>query len=260
MFTRSRYLFFSLLLFSILLMTYQVKRGPINPLSFLSYPFNAASNLFTQTLSVLKAPIDMMRMAMKENRELKGRIARLAGDLQDYREIKRENERLRRLLGLRSSAPGYIATASVVSRGADQWIKTMVLDKGSADGVEKDMIVITPEGLTGKIVRVWPSYSEMLLLTDSSFSVSVRLQDSRVEGVVTGSGGDSCILKYISNDLDVKTGETVVTSGLDAFYPKGIPVGEVVSARKTAPELFQHITIQPFVDDRRIEEVVIIKR
>ncbi len=260
MYSRGRYLFIALLVFSVLLMTLQSKTRPINPLSFLSYPFNSLNAFYDDVRSLLLSPVDAMRMASHENIQLRAELAELRQSLQEYEEMKLQNERLRALLDLKAGQPGHVTTASLVSKGVDQWVRTALIDKGSSDGIKKDMAVIVPQGLVGKIVRVWPSYAEMLLINDSSFSVSVRLQESRVEAIMSGSGGEHCFLKYISNDVDVHVGDVLVTSGLDAFYPKGIPVGTVRSVRKTTPELFQYVEVMPFVDQLRLEEVIIIER
>lgn len=260
MYVKRLYLFFLLLTLSLLLMTAQVKIGPINPFDFLSYHLNTINDLLHQTLSLIKTPVRAIKAVTRENERLKREVAELKLRLRDYGEIKRENERLKELVGLKTEEPRYIAAAGIINRGYDRWSKTVIADKGADDGIRKDMIGISPEGLAGKIVRIWPSYSEVLLITDSSFSVSVRLQDSRVEGILTGSGGGYCMLNYVSNEIDVKAGDVLVTSGLDLLFPKGVPVGKVKSARKTSPELFQYIEVAPFIETKRLEEVTIIRK
>ncbi|GBE31125.1 cell shape-determining protein MreC precursor [bacterium BMS3Bbin05] len=260
MFRNRLFLLLSLLAFSLIIMTVQAKNGPINPMSFISYPLNTINNILYRGTNMIKLPYLALRSSLSENERLNQEIKMLRLQLQDFRKTGEENKRLKDLLGLKSHNPHYITSASLISKGADFWFKTMIIDKGSRDGVHKNMIAITPRGLTGKIIRVWPSYSEMLLITDSSFSVSVRLRGSRVEGILTGTGGDHCILNYVSNDVDVKEGDTLITSGLDRFTPKGILAGTVKSVRKTSPELFQHIEVKPFVNTSKLEEVMIIKQ
>jgi rod shape-determining protein MreC len=254
------FLFGALLFFSLMIMSFQVKAGPINPFSFLSYPLNSINHLVHQSVSAIKKPITMIVVTFGEKEQLKEEVKELQLDLQQLEETRIENKRLKELLGLRSTQPSYVASAQLINKGADHWFKTMIIDKGEEYGVQKDMIVIIPGGMAGKIIRVWPSYSEMLLITDSSYSVSVRLQDSRIEGILTGTGGDYCLLNYVSNDVEVKEGDVLVSSGLDSFTPKGIPIGIVRHVRKTTPELFQYVEVIPFVDTSMIEEVIIIKQ
>jgi rod shape-determining protein MreC len=229
-----------------MIMSFQVKAGPINPFSFLSYPLNSINHLVHQSVSAIKKPITMIVVTFGEKEQLKEEVKELQLDLQQLEETRIENKRLKELLGLRSTQPSYVASAQLINKGADHWFKTMIID--------------IPGGMAGKIIRVWPSYSEMLLITDSSYSVSVRLQDSRIEGILTGTGGDYCLLNYVSNDVEVKEGDVLVSSGLDSFTPKGIPIGIVRHVRKTTPELFQYVEVIPFVDTSMIEEVIIIKQ
>ncbi len=241
-------------------MTVQAKTGPVNPFGFLSYSLNAINNALHQVVDVVKSPFEMIKVAVDEHEQLQDEVHELTLKLQNFHEVREENKRLKSLLGLKDAQPSYVASAVLINKGADHWFKTVIINKGSNDGIQKDMIAIVPGGLAGKIIREWPSYSEMLLVTDSSYSVSVRLQDSRMEGILTGTGSDYCVLNYVSNDVDVKEGDVVVTSGLDTFTPKGIPVGIVRNVRKTTPELFQYLEVDPFIEISRFEEVTVIRR
>jgi rod shape-determining protein MreC len=122
------------------------------------------------------------------------------------------------------------------------------------------MAAITPKGLAGKITGVSDSYAYLLLLSDINFSASVRLQGSRAEGVLSGTGSRKCVLKYVPFEDTVKAGDVVITSGLDMLFPPGIPVGYVTKVdSKTGGGYFQYIEVQPFQDTTKIEEVVIVK-
>lgn len=259
MFRKRLLLFLTLVAFCVVLMTAQAKLGPLNPLSFISYPLNIMNRLMSDGIYWVKQPVDVLFTSARENKRLTSEIAELRMQLNRYKEIKAEYERYRTLLDLVERQPLTIAAARIISRSADQSIKAFVLDKGEEHGIRKDMIVITPVGLMGKIYHTWKDYSEVLLITDNSFSVSVRFQENRTEGIMTGTGR-GCRLNYISNEEDVKEGDILVTSGLDQFFPQGIPVGRVKTVQKTTPELFQDIVVSPLVDISRAEEVLIIRR
>jgi rod shape-determining protein MreC len=111
----------------------------------------------------------------------------------------------------------------------------------------------------GKIVAVSASSSSLLLLTDLNFSVAVRLQESRREGILSGTGLRKCQLKYIPQEEVVKLGVAVITSGLDSLFPEGIPVGYISKVNKKGTALFQDIEVTPFADDTKVEEVAIIR-
>ncbi|MGE5893308.1 MAG: rod shape-determining protein MreC [bacterium] len=240
-------------------MTIQVKVGALHPLGFLSYPLNFSNRFIRNAFVSMQEPLHTIKAAAGENARLREENATLKLQLREFNEMKAENERYRILFSFSKQLPLFTRAASVISWGADPSMKTLIIDKGSSHGIEKDMIVTTIDGLAGKIMRTWPSYSEMLLINDSSFSVSVRLVESRVEGILTGNGRD-CRLNYVSNEVEAKEGDTLITSGLDKFFPPGIPVGKVKAAWKTAPELFQSIIVSPMVDTSRLEEVAIIRR
>jgi rod shape-determining protein MreC len=253
-------IFISLVVFSIFLMTVQVKLGPFNPLSFLAYPLNSMNSFINSVIVHVTEPVTVIRAAAGENERLEKEIDELKIQLQEFKEIKAENERYRNLLALKEHDPLVVAAASVISRGMDQSVRSLILDKGSDDGIDKEMIATTPDGLAGKIIRVWPQYAEMLLITDSSFSVSVRIEENRLEGILTGDGRGGCRLNYITNEEEVKEGDRLITSGLDRFYPAGVPAGKVRIVQKTTPELFQSITVTPSVNTSRLEEVMITHR
>jgi len=206
------------------------------------------------------SPFKKMFIREEENTRLKTELRRLLEEQQKYQETLLENRRLNELLSLKEREHGYVTTARVVSRGADQWSNTFVLDKGYSDGVTKDMTAITSKGLVGKIIQVSTSSSSLLLLTDLNFSAAVRLQESRREGILAGTGLRRCQLKYIPPDEEVKQGVAVITSGLDSLFPQGLPVGYVSKVEKKGTGLFQNIEVTPFQDNAEVEEVAIITR
>lgn len=222
----------------------------------LSYPYNILNN-FTTTISVTSKEIWNV---FEENRRLKKELTAALLERQRYTEIIQENKRLKELLSLNQHEPNYVTTARVIARGYDKLLNTVVLDKGKNSGIRKDMAVITTRGLAGKIYSVKDNFSEVLLLQDPNFSVSVRLQDSRRQGVISGTGYKYCLLKYIPPEESVEKNDVVATSGLDGIFPSGIPVGIVSHINKKRGEFFQHIKVLPFQSDTKIEEVVIVSR
>ena len=241
-------------------MTYQSKKEHLIPLTL---PSNTLTNLHRLVNSVrdtVASPFRIMSIREEENTRLKGELRRLLEEQQKYQETLLENRRLKALLSLKEKEQGFVAAARVIVRGIDQWSNTFILDKGYADGVAKDMTAITSKGLVGKIVEVSNVSSSLLLLTDFNFSVAVRLQESRREGILSGTGLRKCQLKYIPHEEEVKAGSVVITSGLDSLFPQGIPVGYVSKVDNKGEGLFQNIEVIPFQDNEEVEEVAIIKR
>ncbi len=257
---KKTFLFFIVVIFSFVLMTYQSKKG--NPLSvnFVSGPLNLLHEASNSVAEAVKRPFRMIALREKDNVELRKKVTELELEREKYREVLLENKRLKELLSLKEDKRNYVASAKVIARGIDNWTHTLLIDKGAREGVAKDMTAVTPRGLAGKVTDVSSSYAHILLLNDVNFSSSVRLQGSRTEGVLSGTGSARCVLKYVPFEEEVKTGDIVTTSGLDMFFPPGIPVGYVTKAdKKTGIGNFQYIEVQPFQDSGKIEEVVIVK-
>ena len=258
--SRKRLLLFLFIIGSLGIMTYQSNRPPILPLTFLTHALNSFYSAKESVAEFISAPFRRMLLREEENRKLRAQISELRQEQQVWQEALHENEKLRSLLELREKEQHYVATAHVVARGTDQWSNTFVLDKGLSDGIKKDMVAITEKGLVGKISDASDSYAHLLLVTDITFSAAARLQESRTEGILSGTGFRTCQLKYIPYDEVLKDGDIVVTSGLDALFPAGIPLGYISKIRKKESGIFQYIEVVPFGDNTKTEVVMIIGR
>jgi rod shape-determining protein MreC len=122
------------------------------------------------------------------------------------------------------------------------------------------MIAVTPSGVVGRIQNVLNDTAKVILITDVNSSVAVRMQSSRAEGILEGSGDTRCHVKYVSRDVDVVIGDKVITSGLDGIYPEGLQIAYVANVRKHAGDFFQVIEVVPSQDFRAMEEIVILKK
>ena len=253
-------LFFSLIILAFILMSYQANKGALTPVKVLAYPINKTNDVISSLCSFVRGSFRKISLRDEENKKLKEEMNRLLLEQQAYRETLLENARLRELLSLKETEKRYVTTARVIARGNDRWSNTLVIDKGKKDGVEKDMAVITPKGLAGKIASASDSHSYILLLSDINFSAAVRLQEGRVEGIVSGTGSRICALKYIPHEYEIKEKDIVVTSGLDSLFPEDIKVGIVSKVDKKTSGIFQNIELIPFQDMLKLEEVIVIRR
>jgi rod shape-determining protein MreC len=241
------------------LMTYQSKKGYSltgAPATSLLHGIAAA---VTSVTDAIRRPFRTIAIREGENRALKKQVDELLLERMQYQEALFENRRLRDLLKLSAARKDVLAAARVIGRGTSHWSHSVVLDKGLNDGIVKDSTAITPKGLAGKIYNVSQSYASLLLITDINFSAAVRLQESRKEGILSGTGTGRTVLKYIPPEEEVKPGEVIVSSGLDKLFPAGIPIGYVSKVDRQGTGLFQHIEVVPFVDSATVEEVLIIK-
>lgn len=240
---------------SLSLMLYQQRHGSIRQLSFLSYPYNLLSRLS----SGITGSISDFWSTYSENKALRKQNSELMLERQRFTEIILENNRMKELLELKNGQPGFVAAASVIGRGRDRFLSTLIIDKGIDSGIQKNMAVITEHGLVGKIQNVSKNFAEVLMINDPNFSVAVRLQQTRHEGVLSGTGRGFCELKYIPPEESVQQGDIVVTSGLDGVFPEGFPVGIVKKINKEGIDFFLDIRVAPFGSPYKTDEVVVVK-
>jgi len=194
-----------------------------------------------------------------ENEILKDKLSKVM-DLNDrLKEIELSNKRLRNLLHFqKSSSHHHVIAAEVIGRDPSHWSKTMIIDKGSQDGVKKGLPVVVHSGIVGQVVFITKYYSKVLLLIDHNSSVDAIVRRTRSHGVIKGNSEDEFRFLYVLRKENVKTGDIVISSGLDGVFPKGLRVGTVSEILKTNSGMFQIISVSPFVDYEKIEEVLVI--
>jgi rod shape-determining protein MreC len=165
--------------------------------------------------------------------------------------------RLQSLLAFKEQFIAKTEPAQVIGSSGSDLSRSIYIDKGSNAGILQDMAVITSGGIVGKVLRVYPSTSLVLMINDQSSGVGAMLEKSRLQGVVRGTANGELILDRVMNDEQVTVGETLLSSGGDQIFPKGLPVGTVnkVSAGK---EMFLSIKVQPAADLSRLEEVLVV--
>jgi rod shape-determining protein MreC len=188
----------------------------------------------------LRAEIDQLRL---ENRDL----AAQAGEAQRLGIVLKFND-------AHTEAP--MLAAQVIGASADPASHTLFLNRGDRDRVRRNMAVITPDGIVGKIVEVLPATSEVLLINDKDSGAGALLADTRTHGVVKGSGDPDARLDYVVNDEGVHAGEMILTSGEDRIFPKDLLIGTVASASPGNP--FQNIHVRPAAHLDRLEDVLIL--
>ncbi|TNF55927.1 rod shape-determining protein MreC [bacterium] len=261
---KKSFVFIVFILFIFALLTYQgvkkennlVPRLSLYPILVLeqgiSFIVKKAENVFYTYIFIVGKE--------EENRVLSEQIKKYELERNQFIESRLENERLRKLLDLKSRRVDYVTSAEVFARDPTNWFQSLWISKGETDGISKDMIAISPLGVVGKVQRALKDSSNILLITNINSVVSVRIQSSRVEGILEGKGDNKCSLKYVPQDVQVSEGERVITSGLDGIYPEGLQVGYVTNVMKKAGEIFSVIEVAMMQDLNAIEEVIILKK
>ena len=160
--------------------------------------------------------------------------------------------------------PYKTITAPVIARDPSGVLKTIVIGAGTDQGVRVDQVVLAEQGVVGRVSEAGSNYAKVLLVTDSSSSVSALVQTSRASGIVRGQYGDTLVMEWILQSDPVKPGDIVVTAGLGignelrSLYPKGLVIGTVVDVTKAEVSAYQRAIVAPAVDLRKLENVLII--
>ncbi len=234
-----------------------------------------ATNIILEPISFLKeglhGPVNYIHLFFKdlmdihklraENRRFNLEIAELRRQNTRYKEAFFENKRLRSLLKMKNLIDYNFIVSEVIGYDITPWISRVSINVGTEDGVFPDAIVLAGGGLVGRVLTSSLHYSRVMLITDRNSRVPVIIQRSRARGILEGSGDSECQLLYVEKGADVSIGDTVITSGLGDYFPKGILIGKVIKVDKLGDgtDLFQNIAVRPFVDLYHLEELLILK-
>jgi rod shape-determining protein MreC len=206
------------------------------------------------------ADLQAIRHLREENNTLRTKAEAYDTAVHRLKELEIENERLRTLLGFAQAVEYEYVVADVISRNADNWFSRITINRGSSDGIAKNMPVVTSQGLVGRISEVSANISVVQLLTDRDSGAGALVQASRDAGIVSGQGSQSSLLSmmFFERTAEVTPEDTVVTSGFGEIFPPGLFVGRVVDVRKDSYGLVKYASIKPGVDFGRLEEVLVI--
>jgi rod shape-determining protein MreC len=194
----------------------------------------------------------------QENDVLRGKLAEANLENSRYVEAQYTCERLQKLLSTQDALPHKLISAEVVGQDPSDWFKAIIINRGSDDGIEKGMPVIAPEGIVGQVVTASYDYSKVMLMVDRSSAIDALVQRNRTRGIVAGETDEACHFKYVVRKAEVRVGDTVVSSGLDGVFPKGLRIGAIKAISKDEPGIFQDVRVEPFVDFKRLEEVLVV--
>jgi rod shape-determining protein MreC len=198
----------------------------------------------------------------KENTRLRSELERARAEAMLAAEDRMELERLRALLGLEAlrERPAFAARVIAKRFGPQAVLKTFTINKGFLDGAVTGTPVVIQNGVVGRVLRASPHAATVLMLTDPGFRLAVISRDSRTPGIITGSisGQRRLEMAYVAQNARIMVGEVLITAGIDASFPKGIPVGVVTQVTPGNEILFQQVHAQAIVDLERVEEVLLL--
>jgi rod shape-determining protein MreC len=209
---------------------------------------NATAGFFTNYFE--------LRNAREQSRTLRTEVDRLRLENQFLKNDLASAQRAEALAGFQARTPSKMIGARVIGATPGIGTTSVMIDRGTASGVHRGMAVVTPDGIVGRVLEVFPFASQVLSVTDPGFAAGVESQKNHVHGVLKGLGNGSARVDYVPTGQKVEVGEMLFTSGEDRVFPKGLPVGKVTGVREGGN--FQDITVQPSGTETAPEEVLVI--
>ncbi|CAB5157979.1 Rod shape-determining protein MreC [Olavius algarvensis associated proteobacterium Delta 3] len=194
----------------------------------------------------------------KKNQELQQQLRLTLEKNHALKEVELTNTRLRSLLNFKEGVARKVLPAEVVGMDPSPWFRSIMIDKGYQHGIRKGLPVVVSEGVAGQVTDVAHRYAKVLLIIDQNSSMDALVQRTRARGIVSGGEEQNCLFRYVLRKEDVKIGDTVVSSGLDGVFPKGLRVGEVSGVVKRSAGIFQEVMVAPYADFEKLEEVLVI--
>lgn len=270
---RARVLLSVLTLIVLGLVTVDARTGDDSPLHRVRQGASTIFGPLQEAMSAVVRPFTLVTGEVSELLNLREENARLREELERQRErrrvvadVTRENESLRDLLEMQrdltaTSDEFETVTAQVVALAPSNFEWTVTLDVGDEHGVRRDMVVISGDGIVGRVVQAGPRVSRVLLAVDRSFSAAVRLARTGEHGYIEGGGTDPLRLQLLDPEADVRVGDEVVTSSYsNALFPDGLPVGRVDEVGEETGLLVRDVEVRPFVDFTQLTHVLVILR
>ncbi|HKC64461.1 MAG TPA: rod shape-determining protein MreC [Pyrinomonadaceae bacterium] len=265
---RAPWWFAALLIFQLALMAYDARDGVTKQRMIRVWaqaivsPFQRVASGIGDAGSSVVQYVKDLRNAAAENAQLKQRVEQMEGELAGLRAEHDENERLRALLDFKQKNGYKSVSASVIARDPSIWFDTVTISRGSSDGIELNMPVVTPSGIVGRIVAVSPWTAQVMLITDeraAAGAVVGQLGQSNALGSVKGLGNNGLLeMRYVSGLEEVNPGDYVVTTGQDGIYPPGLNVGEVVEVKKGTATTPHTIYLKPGAHLNALEYVAVL--
>lgn len=238
---------------------FRVLGGVRSALSTLLYPIQEAVQaplgIYDQVSGFFVNHADLQR----DNAMLRRRNLDYAGAVLRYHDLEQENNRLRTLLDAQKRTALHTRLAEIISVPRDPYSRKIIVDRGSQSGVRAGQPVMDELGLLGQVTRVYPYTSEITLLTDAGQPVPVQIQRNGLRAIAFGNGADDVIeVRYLPQSADIRSGDVLVTSGIDGVYPPGLPVATVARIDHSANRAFLRVECIPKAAINSYRQVLIV--
>jgi rod shape-determining protein MreC len=238
----------------------QVRRIQAGFLDIIS-PFLKSGSAIDRKVKDFREGMKTLSALEDEVKTLRAENSRLIAERRDQNELQNKINQLTEALKYRATAPFELMPARVISRDASTWYNNIIIDRGSAEGIEPDMAVETEAGLVGKTTAVSEHSSVVVLIADEQCKVAAKIKGSREQGIVKGERASSNVLpaislNYLSKTANLENSAEVITSGVGGVFPPGIKIGNVKDFK--VRELDGYATVVPAVDLTTLEDVFVV--
>ena len=200
----------------------------------------------------------------KENEELTAKNAELENKLIEYERMKDEKTRLREMFDYSQNNANYdYLGCNIIGYSGGNISNGYIIDKGTKDGVEKDMVVITPAGLVGKVTKASSSFAIVQTILNENIAVAAMVESTDettgiLQGITDSKNKNLTELSNIPIESAIKEGDKILTSGLGEMYPKEIRIGEVISVEVDNVGIMKRAVVKPYVDFNKLEELFVV--
>jgi rod shape-determining protein MreC len=251
------------ILASLIMMTVDHRQGHLekvrSTLSVFVYPLQYVANLPVTVTNWASEALTTQARLMEENAWLRDEQLVLSSKIQKFESLEAENERLREMLQSSERLDERVLIAELLAVDLQPFRHQIVINKGQREGVYNGQPIVDANGVMGQIVHVGPFSSTVLLLTDPTHAIPVQINRNGLRSVAVGTGQSHILqLEHLSNNVDIREGDLVVSSGLGSRFPSGYPVGVVHNISRVPGEPFAKVTIIPSAQLEKNREVLLV--
>ena len=225
----------------------------------ITYPLEFLVDLAFKKIDHTKTRYLTLSEAERENEILRDHLQKMQTRILDYENQVQESKRLRDLLGFAKHYRREYLAAEIVGRSNHSTFRSIRTSRGKKEGIQVGMPVLSNLGIVGRVIRTGQYFSDIQLFGDRNFYIDALLERSRLRTVLHGIS-ERKMQFNLGQRADVRIGDSVITSGITGSFPKGLPIGKVIKIQYETDHVSQVITIEPFVDIRSLEEVIILLR
>jgi len=248
----------------VVLVTAGAQSGVLRPVfNLVLAPLSPVARLLNlSTESIINPPEETtltQQELIEQNREYERIIAQMQVELVELREIATDYDRLAQIVDYKTRHPTQnLVTADVIARDTSSYLRWIIINRGTRDGIQTGNPVITDLGLVGRVERVTANEAWIRLVNDPASAIDARLQTARAPGTIIGELQGTLRMENIPQSAVVESGDLVLTSGLGGTFPPDIVIGQVTTVTKRQAQLFQQAEVRPTVDFNNLDIVSVI--